>query len=228
MIGRDQRYLAVYAPQIGHAPWPDVVSDGQEKSRAVRARNLIRLQDQWLGELTAMLKAEGRLDHTLIVLTGDHGIRTNREDPAFEPRGVLVDYSFRVPLLVYAPGVLQGPATVDFRTSHIDITPTLLDLLGATHNREFEQGMPLWDTRARDRMLFFWAYDYFGAVGYCRHSQCGVWNPTLDLTYAGHALDEKALRPLPPESPQARQTVATLEAMQWLNQGYWLSGIPPR
>lgn len=227
LIGKDQRYLAVFSPQIGHAPWPDVVSEGQENSRAMRARNLLRLQDQWIGEIVEMLRQAGRLDRTLIVVTGDHGIRTNKEDPDFSPRGALVDYSFHVPLLVYAPGVLQAPATLDYRTSHIDITPTVLSLLGVSHGRDFEQGMPVWDTRARDRTLFFWAYDYFGAIGYCRQDQCGIWNPTLDLMFAGHTLNDRALHPVLPDTPEGQQTQATMEAMQWLNEGYWLSGIPP-
>lgn len=227
LIARDQRYLAVFSPQIGHAPWPDVVTEGREKSRAVRARNLLRLQDQWIGEIVATLRKAGRLDRTLIVVTGDHGIRTNKEDPDFLPRGALVDYSFHVPLLVYAPGVLDGPENVDFRTSHIDIVPTVLSLLGVDRGRDYEQGMPVWDTRARDRTLFFWAYDYFGAIGYCSPQRCGIWNPTLDLMFAGTALDDRALRPVLPDTPEAQETRATLEAMQWLNEGFWLSGIQP-
>jgi phosphoglycerol transferase MdoB-like AlkP superfamily enzyme len=108
-LGQQQRrYFAVFPPQIGHAPWPDIVHGGMETSLAKRARALLVLQDEWLGQIVEQLSQDGRLNHTIIVVTGDHGVRTAIEDPSFEPYGILTDCTFRVPLLIYAPGVLKG------------------------------------------------------------------------------------------------------------------------
>ena len=53
-------------------------------------------------------------------------------------------YSFHVPLLVYAPEALRSTSNIASLTSHIDIQPTVLDLLGLEKGREFEQGSPIW------------------------------------------------------------------------------------
>src|SRR5206468_608326 len=82
--GRGQNYLAAYLPQIAHGPWVDVVSDGAEQSILKRGHNLMMLQDKLLGEAIETVRQSGRLDHTLIIVTSDHGIRTSVEDPAFQ------------------------------------------------------------------------------------------------------------------------------------------------
>lgn len=79
----DQRYAAVFLPQISHGPWGDIRSNGRETNLLTRCRNLIQVEDQWLGEILDLLKQHGRLSRTLIVITGDHGVRTPVEDPAF-------------------------------------------------------------------------------------------------------------------------------------------------
>ncbi len=121
----DQRYAAVFLPQISHGPWGDIRSNGRETNLLTRCRNLIQVEDQWLGEILDLLKQHGRLSRTLIVITGDHGVRTPVEDPAF-PRGFNDDYSFHVPFLLYAPGVLHSTNILRWVTSHIDVTPSIL------------------------------------------------------------------------------------------------------
>ena len=74
-------------------------------------------------------KEKGRLDKTLIVILGDHGLRTRREYPPFHA-GTLDDVTFHVPLVLYAPGVVESTVRIPWMTSHIDIAPSVLDLLG--------------------------------------------------------------------------------------------------
>jgi len=76
---------------------------------------LLQLQDKWLGQIVEQLSNDGRLDKTIIVVTGDHGIRTATEDPSFEPHGLAPDYSFHVPLLIFAPKVLESQQTIPGR-----------------------------------------------------------------------------------------------------------------
>ena len=163
--GAGQHYVTAFLPQIAHAPWVDVVSGGSERNIVRRGRNLMALQDTFLGEVVEMLRHSGRLDRTLILVTADHGIRTSVEDPSFTG-GRLSDYSFHVPLLLYAPGVLRERKDIGVLTSHIDIMPSLLDLLGISDGRDAEEGSPLWAPEIAGRRTFFWAKDYLGADGY--------------------------------------------------------------
>jgi arylsulfatase A-like enzyme len=160
-----QRYFIAFGPQYSHAPWPEVVPTSTDADVMQSGRRLFAVVDEWLGELTAVLKEAGTLDHTLIVLVGDHGIRTKQEHPSFTA-GTLDDMTFHVPLLIFAPGIVKSPKVVSTQTSHIDLSPTLLDLLGLDRERELEEGSPIWEERLKDRTTFFMARNYLGTDGY--------------------------------------------------------------
>ncbi len=180
---KGRRYAALFLPQIGHGPWFDLTGGSDPNNLLARGRKLISMQDAWLGEIMDQLASDGRLDKTIIVVVGDHGVRTRREDPEFRP-GMVDDYSFHVPLLIYAPTALQSRTDVQHITSHIDITPSLLDLFGVKLGRESEQGSPVWDERLRTRNTYFPANHLLGSDGY--HSADGkycMWNHLNEAIY---------------------------------------------
>ena len=65
----------------------------------------------------------------LIILTGDHGESMAEHKIFFDHHG-LYDPTIHVPLIVRAPGKFAPGARVGGMVRHIDIVPTLLDLLG--------------------------------------------------------------------------------------------------
>ena len=79
--------------------------------------------------------------------------------------GKLDDVVMHVPMLFYAPGILDHPVVIDRPTSHIDIMPTLLDLLGLSANSAIVQGLPMTHSRMADRLLPL-PMSIFGASGY--------------------------------------------------------------
>src|SRR5271157_1306327 len=165
---RGQRFAAAYFPEIGHDPYRAL--DGQPSmSLLERGHALAVYQDAWLGELLDELQRDGALENTIIVFTSDHGMWWTPGDQEGQvvlvARGLLEDIELRVPMLIYVPGVLQQATIIDSPTSHIDITPTLLDLLGISADRENEQGLPVYDPEMNRRRLFL-QMDMFGASGY--------------------------------------------------------------
>jgi hypothetical protein len=169
--GNGERYAAVFFPEIGHAPWENVTGLPGSPARLQLGDALVGLQDRWFGELIDLLIRQHRLNKTVIVATGDHGIRTLKEDPDL-PRAMLDDYTFHVPLLLYAPGVFSTEAAprpeapVRGVTSHVDIAPSLLDLLGAAQQPSSFQGLPFWDPGIAQRKVFFLGASTVGANGY--------------------------------------------------------------
>ena len=84
----------------------------------------IEKADQVIGESLAVLREAGQMDNTIIIcLGGDHG-------PAF-PHGkmTLYDLGLRVTLSISGPGFGHGVQS-NALVSELDITPTLLDVLG--------------------------------------------------------------------------------------------------
>jgi N-sulfoglucosamine sulfohydrolase len=79
--------------------------------------------DRFVGEAIDALRASGQEDNTIIVFLGDHG-------PTFQHgKMTLYDLGLRTPLVIrvpWLPGGVRCPALV----SSLDLTPTLLDLLG--------------------------------------------------------------------------------------------------
>ena len=85
--------------------------------------------DLQVGRVMAWLESSGQLDHTLVVLTADHGEGLGAHGEAFH--GVLVyDPTTRIPIIIRPPGGQGTPGLVRFPVSVVDLTPTILGAVG--------------------------------------------------------------------------------------------------
>jgi N-sulfoglucosamine sulfohydrolase len=83
----------------------------------------IEAADALIGQALKALTASGDADNTLVIFLGDHG-------PTFQHgKMTLYDLGLRTPLVIRVPG-LKGGVRSDALASELDLTPTLLDLLG--------------------------------------------------------------------------------------------------
>ena len=96
--------------------------------RAVRARYFgnCTLIDQSIGVILDALQETGRDQDTIVVFTSDHGEMVG--DHGILGKTVLYEESVRVPLLIRIPGATTQ-TRVTGNVSHIDLVPTLLDLM---------------------------------------------------------------------------------------------------
>jgi hypothetical protein len=220
-IADGQRYAAIFLPQLGHAPWPDISPDHSVPDLGQRARRLAQLQDRWLGELIRLLERSGRLQSTVIVVVSDHGIRTHQEDPGYRG-GKIDDYSFHVPALIYAPQALRGTRVIEGVTSHIDLQASVLDLLGVEDGRVLEQGTPVWDEGRGERTTFLFGRYYIGADGFVRGDQAFMWNYARQAAYrSGGGLSFPDSTVLEADGPDALTTQMTLGRATGLQERWW-------
>jgi arylsulfatase A-like enzyme len=92
-----------------------------------RYDNALHYVDEQIGKLEEALARSGRLDDTIWVITADHG--ENFHDHGQVTHGkTLYDTEARVPLLIHWPKGLE-PRDVDDSLSHLDLMPTIVDLL---------------------------------------------------------------------------------------------------
>ncbi len=82
-----------------------------------------------LGRLLDALEETGRLDDTLVVVVGDHGENIG-EHGLLEHQLCLYETLLRVPLVLRLPGVFDGGERRDAPAQLVDLTPTILDVLG--------------------------------------------------------------------------------------------------
>jgi membrane-anchored protein YejM (alkaline phosphatase superfamily) len=118
--------------------------------------NAVHHADAVVGEILGALEAQGELERTLMVVTGDHG-EEFFENGLFGHTSTYAPVQTAVALVLAGPGV---PVGVEHGpTSHVDVAPTLLELLGADAARRAKwcQGESLLEPRSgRRRVLAGW------------------------------------------------------------------------
>jgi arylsulfatase A-like enzyme len=98
--------------------------------------------DDCIGQVIDAIDNSPLKDHTIIVLTSDHGWCMGQKDFLFKNN--LWEEASRVPFVVRAPGVAQPGGVAENPISLVDLYPTLVDLCGLTGDtRKNEQGAPL-------------------------------------------------------------------------------------
>ncbi|MFO1394523.1 MAG: sulfatase-like hydrolase/transferase [Steroidobacteraceae bacterium] len=100
-----------------------------------RYRNAVYDADYTIGVMLDDLARAGELDNTVVVITGDHG-EEFFEHGFWGHTGNFTHTQVQVPMVMRGPGVPPGIETAP--TSHVDVAPTLLELLGADPSRRRE------------------------------------------------------------------------------------------
>jgi arylsulfatase A-like enzyme len=88
----------------------------------------VSLVDRSVGRILAALEAKGLADDTIVVFTSDHGEQMG--DHGLLGKTVMYEESVRVPLLIRAPALGTEARRVGGNCSHIDLVPSLLELMG--------------------------------------------------------------------------------------------------
>ena len=91
-------------------------------------RNSVHFVDRLVGETLDELEAQGLMDDTIVVVTGDHGQEFNDLDQNYwGHNGNFSRYQTKVPMIVHWPGRTEPGKRVERLTSSFDVAPTLLD-----------------------------------------------------------------------------------------------------
>jgi len=94
-----------------------------------RYRGAIRCVDRELGRLFSRLRERGLWENTVVIVTSDHGESLTERDILFDHHG-LYDVTTHVPLVIHFPRMPARPGRFGGFVQHVDLLPTLLDLLG--------------------------------------------------------------------------------------------------
>jgi len=112
------------------APVPDLP---ETRGDVADLQASIHILDEAVGQVLAALEASSHADDTLVICTTDHGI-------AFPGHKCnLTDRGMGVMLLMRGPGEFAAGRVIDGMVSHIDILPTLCEIIGCP-TPEWAQG----------------------------------------------------------------------------------------
>ncbi|MBN1259495.1 MAG: sulfatase, partial [Anaerolineae bacterium] len=114
-IEEDPRYC------LPPAPLPDTPETRQDMARF---KANARFLDNKMGQVFEALDRTGLAENTLVICTTDHGIAFPRM------KCTLTDDGIGVMLMMRGPGGFSGGRVVDALTTHLDLFPTICDVLG--------------------------------------------------------------------------------------------------
>ena len=109
------------------------VDDHELRQLAATYYGLMSQVDDELGRLFSWLRTTGLWDHTLVIVTSDHGEQMG--DHHLLQKLGFFEQSYHVPLIVRDPTARAAPSrgnvVTDSFTENVDLLPTILDWLGA-------------------------------------------------------------------------------------------------
>lgn len=123
------RYFADLYQQFGHGNWP-LHDDWHRRRLRANYDGLVTMIDAAIGRILDALDASGQADNTIVVFTSDHGDMMG--DHCQFAKTVMYEPSIGVPLLMRVPWLACSQVRIEGRFSHIDLLPTLLELMGQT------------------------------------------------------------------------------------------------
>jgi membrane-anchored protein YejM (alkaline phosphatase superfamily) len=142
-----------YLPDFSYASM-----DLERDIEGIRKRylNAVHHLDGQIARVVSHLEKQGLMDDTLIVITGDHG-EEFMEKGRWGHNSTFVDEQLRVPLVLWVPG--RAAHREALATSHVDLLPTLLPLLGVQNpGSDYSIGQGLFEPTA-DRLLIAGDWD---------------------------------------------------------------------
>ncbi|MBN2594348.1 MAG: LTA synthase family protein [Sedimentisphaerales bacterium] len=146
-----------------------------------RYKQSISYTDKFLAELDVALCNLGIVDNTIICVIGDHG-------EAFGEHGLLgheriaFDEVLRIPFCLRAPFLMLAGLKITKPASSIDLTPTLLGLLGFETESVGFDGVDLFAPVPDDRRVYFTGWMQEGPAGFINGDRKFIYNPTDKTT----------------------------------------------
>lgn len=157
---------------------------GEEKDYGVnnpdfnRYLNALRHSDQAFGKLMNELRRRGLEESTLVVIVGDHGEAFGRHEQ-FTHASKIYEENVHVPLILVNRKLYHGE-TSDLVSGHIDVAPTIMDILKFPADRQW-QGHSLLGNRKNNRTYFFAPWSDF-LFGFRENQFKYIYNATKNTT----------------------------------------------
>ena len=132
---------------------PNYITAGEKDALTLKNsyKNAICYDDTEVGKVLREVEKRGLLEDTIILISADHG-EEFYEHGFWGHTSAFTDEQTRVPLILYVPG--RKPEKIDYMTSHLDVVPTMLEMLGYTSDSSlYSQGWPLFSGKGHEYVV---------------------------------------------------------------------------
>ncbi len=175
----DKPFLLTILCSVTHDPYevPEWFDTPAKEPVEERYRQAIRYTDKFLAALDVELARLNLTDKTILCVIGDHG-------EAFGEHGqsghalIAFDEVLRIPFCLRAPFLIEPGVKVSEPVSSIDLTPTLLALLGFETGSVGFDGVNALGSIPDGRRVYFSGWMREGPAGFIRGERKFIYNPT--------------------------------------------------
>lgn len=186
----EQPFLLTTITTVAHDPYilPDSFAPDAPESRYARYLKAVEYSDAFVAKVIEQLEQRGLMDNTILCVLGDHG-------ESFRPdarRGRWVPYEevIRVPWVMRWPGHIQPGASIEQTRSQIDVTPTLLSLLGYDITDAGFDGRNALELSDTQRRVYFASWYEDSPTGYLQGDRKFIYWPYVDNLYEYDLADD--------------------------------------
>jgi len=214
----DQPFFLMMITSAAHSPYKVPTWFGPpEQEDYDRYIQAVQYTDAFLGEVCARLEQLGLGDRTLLCAMGDHG-------ESFRPevrygRWIPYEEVIRVPWVIHWPGRLRPGTRCDYPSSQMDVTPTILSLLGYDVTNAGFDGEDAMTLSSDSRRLYCSAWFEGSPIGYTEGSHKWLYWPHNDVVHEYDLIaDPGESSPLLVTGPDKDRIVADL--MKWQRESH--------
>jgi membrane-anchored protein YejM (alkaline phosphatase superfamily) len=175
-------FLLMMITTVSHEPF-DVPAwfDKPKEKPYEKYIQAIQFTDYFLGRLREELKGRGLEKNTILCVLGDHG--TGFRSQTNKARWCPYEEIIRVPWVIHWPGHVKAGEKIDWPCSQMDVTPTILKLIGFDITNAGFEGRDAFTPSAPDRRFYFSSWFTNSPLGFVEGSRKVVYWPYLDKIF---------------------------------------------
>ena len=176
-IQSDSRpFLLTYMCSVTHDRYEVPKWYGEQPKEDIDCyRQTISYTDKFLSAFEDELSNLGLLDNTIFCVIGDHGEGFNEHGLSGHER-IAFDEGLHVPFCIKAPSIEHG-TTISSPVSSIDLTPTLLELLGFKTEKAGFDGINVLGNINPNRRVYFSGWMYESPAGFIHGDLKYIFDP---------------------------------------------------
>ncbi len=177
MAASDEPFLLVLLCSATHDPYEVPAWFGDmAPTPALRYQQTITYTDRFIEALDVELARLNLTDNTIFCVVGDHGEAFGEHHIQGHER-VAYEEVLRVPLCLRAPLLIEPGTRVEEPISSVDLTPTILSLLGFDVEAIGFEGVDALAPLPRDRKIFFSGWMQQGPAGFIVDDSKFIYDP---------------------------------------------------
>jgi phosphoglycerol transferase MdoB-like AlkP superfamily enzyme len=210
----EQPFLLVFLCSATHDPYevPEWFGEAY-KEPLDRYRQAIFYTDKFLAALDVQITQLNLWNETIFCVVGDHGEAFGEHNLLGHER-ISFDEVLRVPFCIKAPFLVEAGRKEPGRVSSIDLTPTLLGLLGFETEYVGFDGVDVLASVSRDRRIYFSGWMQEGPAGFIENGRKYIHNP-VNMTVSAYDIENDPLEEEGIELTEQQVEKISREIAEW-------------